>query len=213
MDTIAPLIAYALALSIAAIIPGPGIAALVGQALGGGLRASMFFLAGLTLGDLVYLSVAVAGLAALAQVFAGAFLVVKILGGLYLMYLAYKLWTGGSKLTRVGDAGNRTGLKAFLAGFAITLGNPKTIVFYLALLPTVLDLQAVGPTQWLLLSLLTIAVLFVTLTPYAVLAHRARQLMAHSDALGRLNRVAAGIIGSAGALILGQAASSAIRRA
>lgn len=84
---IAPFLAYAAALGIAAFIPGPGVAGLVGQSLGNGLRASLFFLAGLALGDLVYLAVAVAGLAALAEIFAEALLVVKILGGAYLVYL------------------------------------------------------------------------------------------------------------------------------
>lgn len=70
MDSFAPLLAYTAALAIAAVIPGPGVAALVGQALGNGLRAALFFLGGIALGDVVWLSVAVAGLAALAQVFA-----------------------------------------------------------------------------------------------------------------------------------------------
>lgn len=212
MDSIAPLIAYAIALSIAAIIPGPGIAALVGQSLGGGLRASMFFLAGIALGDIVYLSVAVAGLAAIAQIFAGAFLVIKVLGGVYLIYLAYKFWTSKAGLTRVDDVKNRKSLKAFLAGFAVTLGNPKTIVFYLALLPNVLDLKTVGPSEWVTLSAVTIGVLFATVTPYALLAHKARGMMARSDALVKLNRIAASIIGGAGVTILGQAAAAATRR-
>ncbi|KEA62990.1 Transporter, LysE family [Marinobacterium lacunae] len=212
MDAISPLLAYAAALSIAAVIPGPGIAALVGQSLGAGLRASMFFLAGIALGDLVYLSLAVAGLAAIAQLFAGAFLIVKVLGGLYLIYLAYKFWTSEAGLTRVNDVKNRRGLKAFLAGFAVTLGNPKTVVFYLALLPTVLDLTAVGLSQWSALCLLTITVIFATLAPYAILAYKAQGLMSQSGTLVRLNRIAAGIIGGAGVLILGQAATMAARR-
>ena len=212
MDSISPLIAYAAALSIAAIIPGPGVAALVGQSLGGGLRVSMFFLAGITLGDLFYLSVAVAGLAAIAQIFAGAFLIVKVLGGLYLIYLAYTFWTSEAGLTRVSGVKSRTGLKAFLAGFSVTLGNPKAVVFYLALLPTVLDLKAVGPSEWGALCVLTIVVLFATLAPYAVLAYKAQGLMARSGVLLKLNRIAAGIIGGAGVLILGQAATVATRR-
>ncbi len=213
METFTPLFAYAAALSIAAVIPGPGIAALVGQSLGSGLRASLFFLAGIVLGDVVYLTVAVAGLAAIAQVFAGAFLVVKILGGAYLVYLAYKFWTSKAGLTQVAGVRGRTGFQATLAGFAITLGNPKTIVFYLALLPTVLDLNAVGTIDWAALSLITVAVLVAILTPYAVLAAKARGMMQQSSALTRLNRCAAGIIGGAGVLILGQALANVARRA
>ena len=51
MDSFAPLLTYAAALAVAAVIPGPGVAALVGQALGNGLRPALFFLIGITLGD------------------------------------------------------------------------------------------------------------------------------------------------------------------
>ena len=211
---ITPLFAYAAALGLAAFIPGPGVAGLVGQSLGNGLRAGLFFLAGIALGDLVYLTVAVAGLAALAGVFAEALLVVKILGGAYLVYLAIMFWKSEGGPVGVGpiEEKEKSGARAFLAGFAVTLGNPKTIVFYLALLPSVLDLQAVDVSQWALLAVLTIVVLFTVLSPYAVLAARARGLMTQPRALKTLYRVASGFIGTAGIAILGEAAVSAWRR-
>lgn len=209
---IAPYLAYAAALGIAAFIPGPGVAGLVGQSLGGGLRASLFFLAGLALGDLVYLTIAVAGLAALAEIFAEALLAVKILGGAYLIYLGYLFWTSRGGLAELRTTRARSGRRAFLAGFTVTLGNPKTIVFYLALLPTVLDLDTVGVPEWSVLVVLTVLVLIVVLSPYAFVAAKARALMTRPAALRRLNRLAGGIIGGAGALILGEAAVSALRR-
>ena len=161
MDSFAPLVAYAAALAIAAVIPGPGVAALVGQALGRGLRPSLFFLGGIALGDVVWLTVAIAGLAALAQVFAGALLVVKLLGGAYLVYLAWKFWTSEAGLVRADSTRGPGGMRAFLAGFMLTLGNPKTIIFYLALLPSVLDLRQVHLGEWSLLALLTVVILFL----------------------------------------------------
>ncbi|GHG82393.1 LysE family translocator [Pseudodonghicola xiamenensis] len=213
MDMIAPFLAYAAALSIAAVIPGPGIAALVGQALGSGTRTAVFFLSGIALGDLVYLTVAVAGLAAVAQVFAGAFLLVKLLGGAYLLYIAWVFWTSRGGLTEVHALRARRGGRAFLAGFTVTLGNPKTIVFYLALLPTAMDLSKVGVGEWAGLAALTLVILYAVLLPYALLAGRARRLLGRPAALRRLNCGAAAVIGGAGALILGQAALAALRRA
>ena len=210
--TITPFLAYAAALGIAAFIPGPGVAGLVGQSLGNGARAGLFFLAGIALGDIVYLTVAVAGLAALAEIFAEALLVVKILGGAYLVYLAVIFWRSKGGLVGVRAAKDHSGVRALLAGFAVTLGNPKTIVFYLALLPTVMDLHAVGISQWAVLAPLTVVVLFTVLSPYALVAAKARGLMMRPQALRRLNRVAGGIIGTAGAAILGEAAVSAWRR-
>lgn len=212
MESITPLLTYAVALAIAAVIPGPGIAALVGQSLGSGFRIAMFMLAGIVLGDIAYLTVAVAGLAAIANMFAGAFMIVKLLGGLYLVYLAVKFWRSEAGLSKVAQHKEASGVKSFLGGFAVTLGNPKAIVFYLALLPTVMDLQAVGIVTWAELALVTAIVLLLTLSPYAFLAAKARGLMKSPTALLRLNRVASGVIGAAGAVILGQTLTEVARR-
>ena len=209
---IASLLAYAAALGLAAAIPGPGVAALVGQSMGRGLKAALFLLAGIILGDVVYLTVAIAGLAAIAKTFASVFLLVKMLGGAYLIYLSVKLWKSTSKATRVETLKERTNLGSLLTGFSVTMGNPKTIVFYLALLPTVLDLTSVDLAQWTLLVGLTVCVLAATLAPYAIIAARARGMMANSDALNRLNRFASSIIGTTGMVILGQAAATLVRR-
>lgn len=205
-------IAYVAALSIASAIPGPGVAALIGQALGGRFRSALFFIGGMALGDIVFLSCAVAGLAALVQVFEQAMLAIKLVGGVYLLYLGWKFWTSKAGFAQPERAESRTGPKALAAGLMLSLGNPKVIVFYLALLPAVLDLDGVGLPQWAMLSGLTVATLFATLTPYAVLAFKARGLIRNSATLTRLNRIAAGIIGGAGVLIIGQAASAMARR-
>lgn len=206
------LLAYAAALGLAAAIPGPGVAALVGQSMGSGLKAALFLLAGITLGDVVYLTVAIAGLAAIAQAFAGVLLIVKFLGGLYLVYLAIKLWRSASGPAKISGSGRRSNVSAFLTGFSVTLGNPKTIVFYLALLPSVLDLNQIDVTRWALLVTVTVFVLTATLAPYAILAARARGMLKKPGALSRLNRFAAGIIGATGMVILGQAAAGLSRR-
>ena len=213
METIAPYLAYIAALGIAAVIPGPGIAALVGQALGGNQKASALFLAGIALGDVTYLTVAVIGLAAIAKTFASAFIVIKVLGGAYLLYLAYMFWTSDAGLTKVQRAKEKSATGSFVEGYFVTLGNPKTIVFYLALLPTVMDLNNVHFAQWAVLAVLTILIIFAALAPYAVLAAKARNMMTQPSALKRLNRFAAAFIGGAGTLILSEAATAALRRA
>ncbi len=213
MDGMSPYLAYVIALGIAAAIPGPGIAALVGHALGTGFRASLFFLCGIALGDVVYLTVAVAGLAALAQAFAPALIAVKVLGGLYLVYMAFGFWRNRAGLGAVERVRDTSSFASFTGGFLVTLGNPKTIVFYLALLPSVLNLGAVGLQQWAVLTALTGAVLLTVLLPYAALASNARHWLSQGRAVQILNRSAAAIIGSAGVVILGEAAQAALRRA
>lgn len=196
-------IAYALALAIAAAIPGPGIAAITGRALATGSSRTMPMLAGLVLGDVTYLTLAILGLALIAQTFSTAFLVIKIAGAAYLAYLAWRFWhhgIGPTQITR--STGRRDGIASFLAGFAVTMGNPKTIIFYMALLPTVVDLQAADFADWLWLSLITVFVLYAVLTPYVILAARARDAMANRNAMTALSRIAATAMAGAAGFIL-----------
>ncbi|MBP0574891.1 LysE family transporter, partial [Mycobacterium tuberculosis] len=78
-----------------------------------------------------------------AHAFAGVFTAVKVAGGIYLAWLAYKLWTAPPATIEVeaqAASGRRFDWRGIAVGLSITLGNPKTIVFYLALLPSLIDL-------------------------------------------------------------------------
>lgn len=204
--TPASFIAYGTALAVAAAIPGPGIAALVGRALGTGFWRTMPMLTGLVLGDLTYLLLAVAGLAVIAKTFAGIFVAVKIGGALYLAWLAWKFWSSGIAVTQArASTGARDGLASFFGGLALTLGNPKTIVFYLAITPVVIDLRSVGVTDFAVLALVTVLVLYVVLVPYVALASRARAALGNPQALKALNRFAALAMAAAAGWIVARA--------
>lgn len=200
--TLAGFITYSAALAIAAAIPGPGIAALVARALGSGFRGSIPMAAGLILGDLVYLAAAILGMALIAQAFGTVFLVVKWLGVAYLAWLAWNFWRHGVKVERVEAANTRSdGWASFLTGLFVTLGNPKVMVFYLALTPTLIDLRTVTAGDFLILVALTALVLIAVLTPYLALASRARRFLATPRGLRVLSRVAASFMAGAAAAI------------
>ena len=200
--TLAGFLAYCGALAVAAAIPGPGITALVARALGSGFRSSLFMSLGLIAGDLTYLTAVVLGLAFVAQTFGTVFLVVKWLGVAYLAWLAWCFWNSGISPENVEARYGRSGLtSSFLAGLTVTLGNPKTMIFYLALTPTLVDLRTVTLGDYLALVVLTIAVLLVVLVPYLALAAKARWLLRTPRALKALNRTAAGFMAGAAAAI------------
>jgi threonine/homoserine/homoserine lactone efflux protein len=200
--TLTSLMAYASALLIAAAIPGPGMTAIVARALASGFRDTFLMGLGLVLGDLIYLTAVVLGLAFVAQTFTTAFLVVKFAGALYLGFIAWKLWTSGLIAHDVEADRTRTspGL-AFLSGLLVTLGNPKTMLFYVALVPTLIDLGAIGGRDYLFLVATTFFVLMCVLIPYILMASRARQLLKRPRALTILNRAAAGMLGATAAWI------------
>jgi threonine/homoserine/homoserine lactone efflux protein len=199
--TLTGYIAYASALAIAAAIPGPGVTALVGRALGSGFKASLFMAFGLLLGDVFYLTAAVLGLALLAQTFGLAFLVMKWLGVAYLLWLAWQFWWAGITLATVDARKEASFAASFLAGLTVTLGNPKTMIFYLALTPTLVDLQSITLSEYAILAAVTASVLLVVLVPYLVLAAKARLLLQAPRALKLLNRVAAAFLGGAAVAI------------
>jgi threonine/homoserine/homoserine lactone efflux protein len=200
------LFAYAAALFIAAAIPGPGITAIVARALGSNFRETFFMGLGLVLGDMTYLTAVILGLAFVAQTFTGVFVVIKIAGALYLSYIAYKLWTAGllpqdiaaKKASNVG--------MSFLSGLLVTLGNPKTMLFYVALVPTLIDLNGIGLREYAILLATTFVVLLVVLVPYMLLASRARMMLKQPRALQALNKTAAGILAGTAAFIATRAA-------
>lgn len=200
--TLSGFLAYSGALAVAAAIPGPGVTALVARALGSGFRSSLAMSFGLILGDLVFLTAVVLGLAFLAQSFALAFLVVKWLGVAYLVWLAWRFWTSGITPETIEAKRGKGGLfSAFASGLMVTLGNPKTMIFYIAILPTIIDLKSVTARDYAVLAVVTVLVLVLVLVPYLALAAQARWFLKSPRALKALNRTAAGFMAGAAAAI------------
>ncbi|MBM6594080.1 LysE family translocator [Microvirga pudoricolor] len=202
---LAGLLVFATALFIAAAAPGPGIAAIVARVLGRGPRGAVAFSIGIALGDVVWLTFAIVGLAALAQTFHGVFLAVKYAGVAYLLFIAYKLWTAPAEaLDTRGDTAGESPAKLLLGGVALTLGNPKTIMFYMALLPTLLDLDRITALGYAELVAATLVVLGVVFAGYIVLAARVRRIFTSARSIRRLNK-------GTGAIMVGAAAAIAAR--
>lgn len=202
MDLIT-LSAFTVAYAIAVLVPGPGVAAVVARALGGGFRAAFPMVLGILAGDLVYLVFALFGLAAIATWFGPVFVVIKWASALYLLYIAWQFWTAKPGSEQIGAKSDATAWKTFLSGFMLTLGNPKTIVFYLALLPTVVPLdQPITVLGFTELTLIVIVVLLIIGCGYAGLAAAARDFFRSARALRALNRTAGAIMAGAAAFVI-----------
>lgn len=200
---IVTLVAFTIAYAIAVIVPGPGVAAVVARALGGGFRSAFPMVLGILAGDLVYLVFALFGLAAIATWFGPVFAVVKWAGALYLLYVAWQFWSAKPGSEQIGAKHEKSRWKTFLSGFALTMGNPKTIVFYLALLPTVIPLdKPITPLGFAELTGIVIVVLLLIGCAYAGLAAAARDFFRSAKALRFLNRTAGVIMASAAAFVV-----------
>lgn len=198
MLDLASLLVFAGALFVAAVSPGPAVAAIVARVLGKGVDGALAFVAGIAVGDVVWLSLAIAGLAVIAHTFAVVFIVIKYAGAAYLLFLAWKLWTSPVKAQSVeANTVREKPVKLFLAGLALTMGNPKVMVFYLALLPNIIDLEAVRLLGFVELAAVVLGVLAVVLGSYVVLAARARALFASPKAMKTINRASGGVMAGA----------------
>lgn len=196
------LAAFTVAYAIAVLVPGPGVAAVVARALGGGFASAVPMVLGILVGDLIYLVFALFGLAAIAHWFGPIFVIVRWAGAAYLLYIAWQFWTAkpGEEQIR---ARRESGWKTFLSGFALTMGNPKTIVFYLALLPTVIPLdQPITVLGFAELTGIVIVVLLIIGLAYAGLAAAARDLFRSSRAIRWLNRTAGAMMASAALFVV-----------
>ena len=197
----ASLLIFAGALLVAAGSPGPSIAALVARVISKGFKDVFPFLAAMWIGEAIWLSMAVFGLAFVAQTFHLAFVVVKWVGVAYLVWLAWKMWTA-PVVVRDGEMPREDSpARLFLAGMAVTLGNPKIMMFYLALLPTIIDLAAVSVIGWLELTLTMAAVLVAIDLAWVFAAAQARRLLKSARAMRIANRMSATTMAGAAAAI------------
>jgi threonine/homoserine/homoserine lactone efflux protein len=196
------LLAFVVAMFLLSLSPGPGFLVVVGRALAGGFAAGLAAVAGLVLGDIVFLLLAILGLSALASVMGEFFLVVKILGAAYLIWLGVKTWRSRSGLPRLEEPqAVRKAMpywRSALLGFLVTLGNPKVILFYGALLPTFIDVGSLTVVDTAVMSAVVMTILFLVLGAYAFLAARAGRLVKSSRAVTWLNRITGGLLVGAG---------------
>jgi len=200
--TLEGMLSYLLAILIFSITPGPGVFAILARALVKGSNACIMLAFGMSISDILYLVAACYGLAAIATHWADFFTFMRIIGAIYLVYLGWKMWTTPLE---VDDPDKKTAksdmTSSFLQGFLISASNPKVILFYIAFLPTFIDLSTLQDKDILLASLLTLIGLMTGLMLIAVLASKAKHWFRSEIAMKRLNRSAGSIMVSAGAYL------------
>jgi threonine/homoserine/homoserine lactone efflux protein len=130
------LIQFAIASVILAITPGPDMTLFVSRTLSQGRAAGFASMAGALTGTIVHTTLVVVGVSALIVASPSAFLVLKIFGAGYLVYLAYQAIRYGSAFSPETKAGPRISVwKSFSIGFGVNLMNPKIILFFMTFLP------------------------------------------------------------------------------
>ncbi|WP_232630099.1 LysE family translocator [Methylobacterium sp. Leaf118] len=198
------IVLFAAVYGVAVASFGPGVVALVARVLARGPRGIPAFVAGFIVGDLVWFAIAATGFALLAQGVAPVFVAIRYVGAAYLAYLGWRAWTAPVEPLEGEPARGESGLRLFLGGLALTLGNPKVVLFFLALLPSVIDLDHITPLGMVEVAVTIVVVLSTTLAAYTLAAVRVRRLFVSVRARRAVNR-------GAGTLMAGAALAVATR--
>ncbi|MGM9440887.1 LysE family transporter [Streptomyces murinus] len=166
------------------VIPGPSVLFVVGRALAHGRRAALTTVAGNTLGAYVLVAAVALGIGPVVERSVLLFTALKLAGAAYLVYLGIKAWRQRGSLraafTRSGPP-KRGGLRTLGEGFAVGVANPKTMVFFAAVLPQFVDrAQGHVPVQMLLLGLVFNVIALVSDSVWGLVASAARDWFARS---------------------------------
>ena len=160
---------------VLAITPGPGVIFLVTRTLSQGRKAGLASLGGVALGNLGNASIASLGLAAVFAASSTAFLLVKLAGASYLVFLGMRALlsspaAAGSPTSAVIQRNSISQFKAFRDGFLVALLNPKTALFFAAFLPQFISPGGSPLTQSLLLGTVFVLIAICTDTAYVMAA-------------------------------------------
>jgi threonine/homoserine/homoserine lactone efflux protein len=194
-------IAFAIGMFFLALSPGPGLATIISRALASGPVAGLAVTAGLVLADFAFMAVAMVGLTAVATALGPLFQIVKYAGAAYLVWLGYRAFRGSAKPLVVTPRSGKGLIKDIGLGFLVTLGNPKAILFYGALLPTFLDMTRIQFSDFLILAAIVVVISYLVYGGYIFLAERSRRLLSSPSASRIFNHLTGSILIGAGVAV------------
>jgi len=203
------LLAFALASVIIALTPGPDMALQLSRTVNYGRAHGMLCMAGAMSGIVVHTTLVALGISVLIVAAPTLFWVLKIVGAIYLLYLAYQAIVHGGGLKIAAKAKRLPTLKeSYLTGVGINLLNPKVVLFFVTFLPQFVergDANAPGKLFFLGAEFIVVSIPFGILT--VILAEQVARVLTHSKWVQRaLNWSFAGVFTTfAGVILTAQA--------
>jgi threonine/homoserine/homoserine lactone efflux protein len=191
-------LAFVAASAVVCAIPGPTVLTLVSYSLANGRRANLPLVLAVALGDSTGLLLSLLGLGMALAASALWFTAVKVVGGLYLIYLGITLLRAGVPATAVPSAPPGSRWRVFANQYLVTALNPKTIVFFVAFLPQFIDRQAELSAQLWVLAFTFVVMATANALLYAVFAASTRELLTSSRAQRRFNIAGGSLLTAAG---------------
>jgi threonine/homoserine/homoserine lactone efflux protein len=182
------------------LLPGTGVIYTLAWGLGGGMRASALAALGCTFGIVPHIVASIVGLAALLHASAMAFQIVKYLGVVYLLYMAWSVLRQKGPLQVTEERSEAPAMRIVANGFLLNILNPKLSLFFLAFLPQFVPVSSANPTaSMLLLAAVFMLLTFVVFLGYGFFASATRAYITSTPrAMTWLRRCFAGAFGVLG---------------
>jgi len=187
-----------------AIIPGASVALVITRTITLGVANGIAVAVGIVLGDLLFILLAILGLTFIAETMGSLFLIIKIFGGLYLLWLGYTLLTSttDSTISVLNTGGKASLLTSFLAGLVLTLGDIKAIIFYVSLFPLLINLNTLTTFDAVIIAIITIATVGGIKIAYAFSARTIINMSSNHKMISFAKRVAGGFMLGAGTFLI-----------
>jgi len=191
------ILALLLIILVFVVSPGPGTLAVFGKSMQQGFIAAFFLSFGLILGDITYLVAVILSLDFFSNTIASYMDQVKIVGGMYLIYLGIQSWRSGSfKIKKnISKKGN---FAEFVTGYLISMANPKVMVFYIAILPNFINLKNLSLLIASEIIIITFLGLMAGISVINLGASKIKNKLQGSDSNAYINRIVGSIMMVAG---------------
>ncbi len=198
---------YMIFMSLAALtiaLPGPGVLMTINNAAQRGVQRTAAGIVGISLGVLMVAGLSATGLGVLLTTSATAFLVLKYIGALYLIYLGVKLWRTKSQIPSGSSVSGASVPSCFYEGVLLSLSNPKSIVFFMSIFPQFVDPAKDYLSQLIVLALTFSLLIVIIHALYASLVIMAKARFFKQGSGMLINKISGGLLVSFG---IGLAAS------
>lgn len=174
--TFSSMLALFSAMVVLAAIPSISVLAVSTRSATGGFIHGAFTTLGILVGDIIFILVAIWALS-LLEALGDLFILIKFLGGAYLIFLGIQVWRSPSSETATQETGSISLLSSFLTGLFITLGDQKATLFYLGFFPAFVDISTISYLDTGVIIAITIVAVGGVKLGYALMANKAKVLL------------------------------------
>ncbi|ALS96853.1 LysE family translocator [Lacimicrobium alkaliphilum] len=186
-----------------AATPSTSVALVVIRSATAGFKHGVAVTCGIVLGDLIFVLLAVAGMAALAEAMGSLFIILRYLAGAYLIWFGISLLRTGNASESLTEQGSGSSLPAsFLSGLIITLGDIKAILFYASLFPAFIDVAMIGAAGLVTVIFITVVAVGGVKLGYACAARQIRHRLVRYKEAPHTKVIAGTIMAGAGTYMI-----------